>query len=352
MIDRSCLKAPRRHNFDSLLVLLATLLLFGSFTTAGAQAVGAGRDLSETGGNNVIAGRVYLPDRSAGGIHIKVTLESTSAPSISTSTNADGVFRFSGVNTGYYTVIIDAGEKYEVVRERVEFDRSANGMYAARSVQLPIYLRPKGSEPATKPGVVDSAFAGVPKPAMDLYEKAMESSQKGDNKRAADQLIKAIEIYPQFGVAQNELGVQYLKLGQPDKAAEALRSAVKTAPNEFTPHLNYGIALLNQKKFPEAETELRDAVKKNDSSPTAHMYLGIVLMSQRKLDEAQKELERAVNSNSNEVAMAHRYLGGIYWGNKEYKRAADELEIYLKLVPKAVDAERTKAAIKDLRSKQ
>lgn len=351
MVHCSCLKAPRRHKC-SLLLLFGGLLLFVSPAIASAQAVGTGRDLSDSGGNNVIAGRIYLPDQSAADIHIKVTLESTSAPSISTSTSADGVFRFSGVNTGYYTVVIDAGERYEVVRERVEFDRSANGMYAPRSVQLPIYLRPKGSGPATKPGVINAANASVPKPAMDLYEKAMESSQKGDNKKAADELIKAIGIYPEFGLAQNELGVQYLKLGQPDKAAEALRSAVKMSPDEFIPHLNYGIALLNQKKFPEAETELRDAVKKNDASPTAHMYLGIVLMSQRKLDEAQKELERAVSSNSNEVAMAHRYLGGIYWGNKEYKRAADQLETYLKLVPKAADAERTKAAIKDLRSKQ
>jgi regulator of sirC expression with transglutaminase-like and TPR domain len=82
------------------------------------------------------------------------------------------------------------------------------------------------------------------------------------------------------------------------------------------------------------------------------MYLGIALMSQKKLDEAKPELERAVSTNSSEVAMAHRYLGGLYWGERDYKRAADELEAYLKLVPKAADAEKTKAAIKDLRSKQ
>jgi regulator of sirC expression with transglutaminase-like and TPR domain len=52
------------------------------------------------------------------------------------------------------------------------------------------------------------------------------------------------------------------------------------------------------------------------------------------------------------VAVAHKYLGGIYWGLRDYKRAANELETYLKLVPKAADAERTRAAIKDLRTKE
>jgi regulator of sirC expression with transglutaminase-like and TPR domain len=37
---------------------------------------------------------------------------------------------------------------------------------------------------------------------------------------------------------------------------------------------------------------------------------------------------------------------------RDYKRAADELETYLKLVPNAADAERTRATIKDLRAKQ
>lgn len=131
-----------------------------------------------------------------------------------------------------------------------------------------------------------------------------------------------------------------------------LASAVKLAPGEFLPRLNYGIALLNQKKFAEAEPQLRAALKKNEKSPTTHMYLGIVLMNLHNLDEAEKELQRAVSSNSSEVGQSHRYLGGIYWGKRDYKRAAAELETYLKLFPKAPDAERTRAAIKELRSKQ
>ncbi|MDT4952861.1 MAG: anaphase-promoting complex subunit 3 [Acidobacteriota bacterium] len=342
-------------------ILCVTLLLLVSLTIASAQGVGAGRDITSTGGNNVISGHIYFPDNQPGDIRIKVSLESTSAGTLTTQTNAEGDFRFSGINTGYYTVVIDAGEKYEVVRERVEFDRSANGGYAAQSVRLPIYLRPIGSGSA-KPGVVDAALAGVPKPAVELYQKGLEAAQKGDSKKAAELLSKAIEIHPQFALALNELGVQYLKMGQPDKAVEALQSATKIMPDEFSPRLNYGIALMNQRKFTEAEEQLRLALKKNEKAPTAHMYLGITLLSLSKdektkqfnaaaYEEAQKELEAAVSSGKDEVSVAHRYLGGIYWGNKEYKRAADEFETYLKLTPKASDAEKLRAAIKDLRSK-
>jgi Flp pilus assembly protein TadD len=334
----------RASHFSS--VLFAALLLLTPAALANAQGVGAGRELSDAGGNHLIQGRIYFPPQPAEDIRSKVRLESNSAPTLSTSTNADGMFRFSGLNTGYYILVVDAGDQYEIFREQVIIERG--NTYSPRTVQFPVYLRPKGSGSAA----ANPALAGVPKPAVELYDKGMQAAQKGDSKKAVEHLSKAVELHPQFALALNELGVQHLKLGQPDKAAEALQSAVKIMPEEFMPRLNYGIALLNLKKFPEAEEQLRFALKKNDKAPTAHMYLGIVLMSQNNLDEAEKELQLAINSKSSEVNTAHRYLGGVYWGKRDYKRAAEELELYLKLVPKAPDAERTRAAIKDLRSKQ
>jgi hypothetical protein len=62
-------------------------------------------------------------------------------------------------------------------------------------------------------------------------------------------------------------------------------------------------------------------------------------------------LEIAVKSNSNEVSLAHRFLAGIFLERREYKRAADELEQYLKLVPKAPDAETLHQKAKELRRK-
>ncbi len=167
-----------------------------------------------------------------------------------------------------------------------------------------------------------------------------------------EHLKAAIAIYPAFPMALNELGVLYLKSGQLDKAPDALKQAVKLAPEDFLPRLNYGVTLLNQRKFAESEEQLRLAISKNASAPTAHMYLGINLAVQRKLDEGQKELELAVASNSSEVFMAHRYLAGIHLERRDFSRAADELESYLKLLPKAHDAEVLQQKVRELRNKK
>lgn len=332
--------SARPHYFT--FVLVSSLLFLGSCTVAFAQGgVGSSRGLSGTNdGIHTIKGRVYFPVEPKDK-HLRVTLRSADTSDQTTVTDEDGAFAFNRLRSGNYTVVVDGGKEFDEATESASIDRAASS--GGRIISLAINLRAKGTA---------AAFSKIPKAARDLYGKGMEAAAKNDSKKAVEHLSGAVAAYPEFKEALSELGVQYLKVGQPDKAAETLQAALKLSPDDARARLNYGFALLNQKKFEEAEMQLRQVLKKNDAMPTAHMYLGITLMNQKKFDDAEAELLRAASSNSNEVATAHRYLGGIYWGKRDYKRAADELELYLKLVPNAADAERTRAAIKDLRSKQ
>lgn len=323
---------------------LCALLLFAASVVALAQGgVGSSRGLpSSSSGSNIIQGRVYFPFEPKEGKRVKVRLTSTDMLDQTASTDEDGSFVFNGLPSGNYTITVDGGKEFDTYIEPVALEREAS-VAGGRTRNVNINLRPKGAA---------AAFSKIPKGARDLYAKGQEASAKGDSKKAVEHYQGAIALYPEFAPALYEMGVQYLRLGELDKAADALKGALKLSPDETAPRLSYGIVLLQQKKYAEAETELRAVLLKNDNLPTAHMYLGIALMSQQKFDEAEKELLRAASFKSNEVSTAHRYLGGLYWAKRDYPRAADELETYLKLVPKAADAERTRAAIKELRSKK
>lgn len=333
----------------SYLILLAALFSAGACLTTAAQGgVGSTRGLPGTSdGIYSIQGHIYFPIEPSAGKRLRIRLTSTDLVDQTTMSDDNGVFLFSRIPAGHYTVTVDGGQEFDTATETVFIDRG--GLIASVTINLNVK------------GAADD-FARIPKEARDAYAKGTEAAAKGDNKKAAEELSRAVTLYPQFSQALSELGVQYLKLGQADKAAESLQAALKLAPQDVPGRLSYGIALMNLKKFAEAETELRQVLTKNSAIPTAHMYLGIVLLStsrdektkqydMARYTEAQKEFEVAVQTGKDEVAMAHRYLGGIYAGNRDYKRAADELETYLKLVPKAPDAERMKNAIKELRSK-
>lgn len=343
----------RLINNRKFVILLTVLCL-----PAGALAQGSGRDSTGTGGNHVIQGKIFFPSGRRAEGNIQVKLQSFGAGEISTIADSSGSFSFASLSPGNYTVVINAGDDYEIAREGVTIDSDLNMSRSGVSLNpgtrrytVMVTLQVKASN-HTKASVVSAALAEVPEQARALYEKALQSGKSGDSEKAIENLKAAISLFPKFPLALNELGVQYLTVGQAGKAVEPLRSASKLSPDAFTPKLNLGIALLETNQIPEAEVQLRDALKIT-STPTAHMYLGLTLIRVQRFDEARVELETAISTggaNPN-LAQAHRFLGGIYWKKQEFKRAIDEFETYLRLTPNAPDAERVRGTIQELRAK-
>jgi Tfp pilus assembly protein PilF len=354
-----------RSSFRFLQILSVSLLLLIPLLTTYAQG---GRETTGTGGQHKIQGRIYFPSgRRSDATSVKVTLESSSSERLFVLSDLNGSFTFQSLAPGSYYLTVEAGKDYEPARESVVIESAGMGAIRSRSIPSSEIARAniprtfnvifnlrlkRGVNADAKPGVYDVSLANLPKPAVEAYQNALESVRAGDRKKAVQQLREAISYYPEFTLALNELGVQYLKLGQADKAIEVLRSALRIKPDEFMPRLNYGIALLEKKQMSEAEAQLRQAVKLSDTSWAAHMYLGITLISVRKFDEAEKELQRTLALAGDNLSLPHYYLGGIYWRRGDHKLAADELEKYLQLAPKSPEAERIRATIKELRDKK
>lgn len=341
----------------SILFVLTVVLIF-----AGAAPAQTGVDSMGTGGKNRIQGRIYFPSgRRSDLANIKVTLESSSSERILVIADMNGAFTFNNLAPGNYSVTVDAGADYETAHEGVLIEsmnavRNTPGIDLSRtnvprtfSVMINLQLKPT---PGAKRGVVNAALASVPKPALTAYQNALALAKAGDSRKAVDQLKIALSLYPDFGPALNELGVQYLKLNERHKAADALRSAVRLMPDDFTSRLNFGISLVEIKNHTEAESHLRTALAKNSGSPLAHMYLGVALIGLNNLAEAESELLTAVKLGGPRLGLPHYYLGGIYWRQGKYTPAVAELEKYLQAAPNAPNAERVRATISQLRSKQ
>lgn len=325
------------------IVVFSTALVVASALLAQAQTPGSSRGLATSGGNNQIQGRIYFPPgQTASGRTVRVMLESVSTfGAMSTVADPDGVFRFTSLPVGDYTVVVDAGKEFEKAREPVNFFRGSNG----RSVQVSIQLQPRADS-------ANPLFANVPEKAISLYQKGVAAARKGEAKAAVEALSAAVAAHPNFPIALSELGAQYLILKEMDKAGETFAALLKLKPEDPNAHLHLGIVSFNQKKMDEAETHLRKALELKSAGPTAHYYLGLIMVSTKRYAEAQKEFELTLSNGGENLALAHKYLGGLYMSTQKNKEAADELEKYLKLDPKAADAERIKGTIKDLRSKQ
>lgn len=339
----------RAHVAESVVAFIMLLLIF--------NAIADGQGRSPVGsGFHKIQGRVRFPSNSPA-VAARVRLENTNSTTIMSITDSEGMFYFSGLDAGQYTVIVEAGDDYEIFREVVQIDppvTTSRNIYvppSPRTFNVLAELRPKATV-KNKPGVINASLAATPKTALKEFKKALEAQNKGDTNLAIEKFNAAIKLHPQFFEAHAELGYLYLKIGQLDNSIVSFRKALELDGKNLNVRLNYGIALLNKKQMTEAEKELREVIKGDTKSATAHMYLGIALIGLKRVNEAETVFLQAISIKDDErLAQAHRYLGGIYWGKENYAQAADELEKYLKLTPKASDAEKIREIINQLREK-
>ena len=301
------------------------------------------------GGRHTIQGQIYYPSGRPLDKRITIRISSVRGGASSTMSNDNGSFVFRRLTDGTYHLTVDAGKEYEITDEKVDLIDTGTkrlGQTATVSIQL----RPRTSANSNS-RTVDGALANIPDAARDLYTRALVAVQAGDHKKAIEQLKKALALYSDFALAWNELGIQHMELGHFEEAAEALRSALKLAPNVLSSRLNYGFVLLQQKIYSAAESEFRLVLENDNTLGMAHLYRGRALIGLFRDDEAEKELRRAIELGGEEVNLAHRYLGALYGERGDRAQAIVELETYLRLVPKAKDADQIREIIKGLRAK-
>src|SRR5436190_21695446 len=207
-----------RRNLSSILVLILLPL------AALAQSNGVDSDLGDPGlgGKNSIQGRIYYPSGAPFDRRIRVKVNSVRGGPTSVSTDDNGMFVIPRLTDGTYDLTVNAGSAFEVSNETVRIIDNGVRKGEGQTIFVQITLKPQSSTASHPAGVVNAALAGIPKPAQELYQQALDSSKAGDHKKAVEELKKALGIAPDFMPALNELGMQYLRLNEPDKAAASL----------------------------------------------------------------------------------------------------------------------------------
>lgn len=316
-----------------------------------AQIAGGLNETNSTdwGGNNYIAGTVFYPDGSRVNTRLPIRLHSQTKGEIIASTDDSGRFVFSRLSNGTYTVSFAGDREFENVSQDVEIELPRSSLGQTFTMMIRLRYR---NDTAAKPGVIDAENADVPKKALEAYYKALELSRLKDFKSAVKELKRAVADHPDFFNAFRELGIQYMNLNDLKKAEESLRSAIKIKPDAVEPQMNLGIVLFRLKRFSEAEPVLRSALKIDEASAIGYFYLGRLLTQLNRYQEAEESLNTAMSLSENKMIEVHRMLANVFLGMDDYKRAADELELYLQLKPTAQDAEKLRAVLAQLRGQR
>lgn len=269
-------------------------------------------------------------------------------------TTGSGFYSFRGLREGRYNIkVLPYGTNYEEQMRAVSLiSVSAVRGSGGVSEQVDFYLRLKktsGDGPLAAPGVV---FAQeIPNNARKLYEEGVKLLGDKKDKEAFEKIKSALEIFPDYFLALDRLGTEYVVRGFYRPAYVLLKKAVAVNPKSFSSRFGYGLALYRLEQYDQAIENLRQAVRLYDESPRVHLWLGIALLQKGDLPGAEKSLLEA-NEKSGEKSPDVRWqLARLYKEQGKLKEAADELELYLKYSTDLKNEESIRKMIETLRGK-
>lgn len=166
----------------------------------------------------------------------------------------------------------------------------------------------------------------VPSKALREFARAENAFQKGDVQESCEHLEKAIQIYPDYMEAHNNLGARRMRRGDSEGAATEFQKAAELDPAAVLANTNLALALLNLKRNREAEAAARRALQIDPAFLPARYALGLSSAAQDDCSlEAVGNLQKAAEQYPQARLAAARML--VCRG--QTGEAADQLRAYL-----------------------
>ena len=255
--------------------LLATFICLSAVWTNG-----------QTTAPGSIKGKVVLPNGSPLDFAVLVRLENIRGVRSTTYSDNNGHFDFPVVLPGLYYVVVDGDMNQDG-------DSASTEVFPNAPSLVTLMVRHRAPKPVKKATTVSAVELAqkVPSAAQKEFDRASNASKEGKTDLAITHYRKAIEIYPNFLTARNDLGAQLMTQGKLEEAAEELRAAIAIDPKAFNPRLNLGMVLVKQHNFVEGATELRTALSLDSTSASAHFYLALALNGMDDSEGAEKEFK-------------------------------------------------------------
>lgn len=274
-------------------------------------------------------------------------------------TDGSGFYSFSNISAGNFKVkVVSSGTDFLEQTQDVTITNFVTNTGTAiivggrDSQQVDFILRSKtemrGVAARIAPGTV--FVQEVPAEAKRTYDRAVaELDKEKPRAEAIEELKKAVDLFPNYYMALERLGMEYIKRKQYEPANVVLSKAVEVYPRGYMSLYSLGFVLHNLKQHEAAAGMLNRAIAVSPNSINAHLWLAIVLRHEGQLDQAEAHLKRANELGKGQIPETHWQLALLYNQLKRSEQAADELETFLKLQPDSRDAEQIRTLIKRLR---
>jgi len=273
-----------------------------------------------------VTGRLLYDNGFQPAEKIKVDLQRFTGETMSAFTDSNGDFQFSAVAPGSYDLLVQE-PGYEPIRESVEitfFDRRG----------LMLYLKKVATSGNAKTrATVSVRQLSIPTEAREAFREGRRLLREKDAKGSLAHFQQAVERFPGYYEAYEQMGLAYWDLGQPEQAEQAFRKSIELSGNAFAkPHYSLAALLCTHAKFQEAEGFARQAAAIDPNDWEGHFYLARALLGLDHLAEAEKSI-RAAKTLEPDRAKIYLLAADIHLRTHDDAALLKDLEEYLRLEP-------------------
>ncbi|MBP6003365.1 MAG: carboxypeptidase regulatory-like domain-containing protein [Pyrinomonadaceae bacterium] len=334
----------RLRSNGNLVSLIALVLLLLS---------GAAPARSQNSYRNTITGFIFDSQRTpVTQIPVEITNEVGQVLG-RTKTDGSGRYFFPGLSSGRFTIrVLPFGTDLEEQSGDVEIINMSRpgGGSTSDSAQKDFYLRSRRSANNAK-SVTGTVFAqDVPAAAVKLYEQGVVELTEKRTDAGMDLLLKAVKIFPDYFLALERLGREYISQQKYDYASAAFLKTVSVNDRSFNGWYGLSYASYALKDPKTGVPAGQKATELNSSSVDAFLILGLAHRQAKQYKEAEKSLLQAKKLANGTQPDVFWNLALLYANDmSRFKDAADELELYLKVSTDEKKNESVRKLIADFR---
>jgi len=195
---------------------------------------------------------------------------------------------------------------------------------------------------------VSARKLAVPGKARKEMLRAEEAQLKGDREEALRHLERAIEIYPAYADALNNLGTYYHRSGDYERSVQYFTNATKLDPEFFAGWVNLGGSLLALGRLQSALDANKRALELRPNDSLANSQVGINYFYLRNYAEAKRFLQKVLSLDPYSANSPQLFLAHIAFAEKEHDTAQQYILSYLELHPNSPQAPHLRRTLQNL----
>jgi tetratricopeptide (TPR) repeat protein len=261
-------------------------------------------------------------------------------------TNSLGTVEFPDLDPGQYQATV-TGEGIETASTGTI---EVNDWNIFQSQLLVIHPTAAKVNDKGKPTVAAEEL-NVPPKAVKEYNRGNEEMKNKNWDKAIERFNKAIEIYPAFSAAYNNLAVCYGELNQKGQQRKTLEKVISINDHCVPALINLSDMDIQGRNYSEAGSLLDKALKVEPGNVEALSYLAQVNLAQGQYELAIANARKTHSLSHQNYATVHFTAASAFEHEGRIKDAIAELETFLQESPQGANADAARKAIAGLQSR-